>query len=500
MRGSCYWLLGLTLSVSNLMSADVALAESGMKSQASQITVVGTRCVLPAPMCQPLGQQERELVLLSLQAESAEKPSSAQLSKAKNIRDFQVIATDLERKDNSAIVPAKWLKFEVDPKWEVAPKKYISLPLRFDLKQVSMSGEYGGSLIVEHSDGDLTLPVVLKIKDSWHLALLILLIGVVLAQLMAVYQAEGFDQDDVMVKVGQLRSQMRLDSGGNTPENETAKAFQAKSEFYLVDVSNSLDGKAWADARKSLMEAQTVWSRWRKQKTAWVVLYEYVQQEFISDKIAVNSVAGRELKFEVDRLNREMADYETPQKFAETLKPLKEKLQRALESIRVIEKLNALRNDLGVAGDRWKPLVIDLEDRLYAIGLDNAEGLKALGEDAKTLMAEMTAKLPESTTRSGGSLAGGAIVLRGVPIVQSLSSTTELQKASWRLQAFRFLGQGVAIGVLSWAGFQQLYTGNPVFGANASDYVSLLAWGFTAEVTRESASKILQRFKLPGGG
>lgn len=501
MRGSCYWLLGLTLNGSNLMSSNVALAEAGMKSQASQITVVGSRCLFPTPICQSSDLQHRELVLQSLQSDSGEKPSvSNQSSPFKVIRDFRVIPTDLERKDNLAIVPAKWLKFEADPKREVASKKYVSLPLRFDLKQVPMSGEYGGSLIVEYSDGELTLPLVLKVKDSWHLALLILLIGVVLAQLMAVYQAEGFDRDDVMVKVGQLRSQMRLDSDGNTSEHNTAKVFQIKSESYLVDVNNFLDNKAWAEARKSLLEAQTVWSRWQKQRSGWVALCEYVQQEFVSDQLLVGSVAGRELKFEVDRINREMADYETPQKFAETLKPLKENVQRVLESIRVIGKVNYLRMESGTSGDRWKQQVIDLEDQLNTIGLENAEGLKTLGENAKKLMAEMNTVLPKSTTRSGGNWVGGSIVLRGVPIVQALSFTTERQRATWRLQAFRVLGQGVAIGVLSWAGFQQLYTGNPVFGANASDYVSLLAWGFTAEVTRESASKILQRFKLPGGG
>ena len=84
-------------------------------------------------------------------------------------------------------------------------QKYIAVPIQFDLKQVPASGEYTGSLIVEHSEGDLVVPVTLKVKDSCHLALPFLVAGFLLAFALSAYQAEGFDRDEMTVKAGQLR-------------------------------------------------------------------------------------------------------------------------------------------------------------------------------------------------------------------------------------------------------------------------------------------------------
>jgi hypothetical protein len=50
-------------------------------------------------------------------------------------------------------------------------------------------------------------------------------------------------------------------------------------------------------------------------------------------------------------------------------------------------------------------------------------------------------------------------------------------------------------------GFTQVYGGNATFGANpGADYCSLLAWGFSAEMTREAVTKVAQRFNGQVGG
>ncbi len=57
----------------------------------------------------------------------------------------------------------------------------------------------------------------------------------------------------------------------------------------------------------------------------------------------------------------------------------------------------------------------------------------------------------------------------------------------------------IAIFLLGGAGFTQLYAVNNTFGVNGlTDYFALLAWGFGAEATRESVTKVLQEWKSPG--
>ena len=91
----------------------------------------------------------------------------------------------------------------------------------------------------------------------------------------------------------------------STPKSETARSFQAKAESALVDVETDLGAKAWAEARKSFADAQLIWDRWRKQRSTWVDLREYIQQALaahIGKEIAADSAYGKDLKFEVDRL------------------------------------------------------------------------------------------------------------------------------------------------------------------------------------------------------
>lgn len=510
MRYSFHWLVGFSILLTSCIRSDVAFAEGGVKSQTSQITIIGVRCVLPQPFCFALAERSRTLVLQSTQTEQPNKASAGinkgSPSEPKSIRAFRIIPTDLEHKDSSAIVPARWVTSPIDVASQVAPQKFISVPIQFDLKEIPKSGEYIGTLFVEHSGGDVAIPVTLRIKDSWHLAAPLLLAGVLLAFLLAIYQAEGFDRDEITVKVGKLRSQMKLEAEGTTTESETARVFQAKAESSLVDVATSLDVKDWDKARKNFLEARLIWDRWCKQRNAWIDLYEYVKQslEFhLGNEIPEESVYGKDLRFEINRMKRDIADFDTPQKFSESLKPLKEKVQRFLGAKGEYEGLNALRGLMGNVDEQWQQSLIGLEDRLNRTSLDDEAGLKAWQDDADKLRQEMIRALKENNSSLRGASVGEVTqtFVRSVPTIQEQDEEVIVQKANWRLLTFRWVGQGVAIAILCGAGFNQLYVANPIFGANAiADYTSLFAWGFTAEVTRESVAKVLQRFRLPGAG
>lgn len=506
MRHSLFCIIGSTTLLTNCIVSDFAFAEGGIKSQASQMTVTGVHCIIPQWLCSASKEQSHMLILQSTQTEASDKIATGKPPVLKTIQGFRIVPTDFERKDGLEFVSAKWVTSEIDAATKLFPQKYIAVPIQFDLKQVPASGEYSGALIVEHSEGDLGVPVTLKVKDSFHLALPFLIAGVLLAFALAAYQTEGFDRDEISIKVGKLRSQMKSEAEGTTLECETARSFQAKAESSLVDVATYLDAKAWAEARKSFSDAQLIWNRWCKQRHAWVDLHEYVKQALdshIGNEIPEESVYGKDLKFEINRLNRDMADCETPQKFSDLLKPLKEKVQLFLDAKSEYEKLNAMRTQMGSDGDQWGQSLIDLDDQLNRLSLDNEAGLKAWQEKATKLKEEMEQALKDRSlsARSGVAVTSEQNFLRNIPVIQEQGGQETLQQAGWRLQAFRWTGQGVAIALLCGGGFNQLYAANPIFGANpVADYTSLLAWGFTAEVTRDSVAKILQRFRLPDVG
>jgi len=62
--------------------------------------------------------------------------------------------------------------------------------------------------------------------------------------------------------------------------------------------------------------------------------------------------------------------------------------------------------------------------------------------------------------------------------------------ARWRLRLFTAITYVVALGFLSWIGFNELYASSATFGADgAVDYFALLAWGFGVEATRSTAAE-----------
>ncbi|MCU0552312.1 MAG: hypothetical protein MUC48_23525 [Leptolyngbya sp. Prado105] len=505
MRFSFYWLVGFSILVSPYFWGDAAFAEGNVKAQTSQMTVTGIRCVIPQPLCIEPTELSRTVILQSTQTGSATQASETVKEKpaeTRVIQAFRLVPTDLERKDNASVIPARWVTAQINDKTQLIPQKFLSLPVQFDLKQVPRSGEYIGTLFIEHSEGNVAIPVMIKIKDSWQFAVPLLAIGVALALLLAAYQAEGFDRDDITIRVGQLRSQMRTEVGDTTVEARTARIFQSKVEAYLVDVGTALETKNWVEARKSFTDAQASWNRWRKQRSAWIDLYEYVEEALVvhlGNEISEDSVYGRDLKSELNRIKREMANCETPQQYSELLKPLKEKIQQFLNAGLEYQRLNELRNQMGSDGDQWQSALVDLDNRLNRIALDDGAGLKAWQDEAEKLKQHMQDS-QKGMLDSRNIIQFVPASIRSIPNASKGKEQIAVQQASWRIKAYQYVGHGVSIVLLSWVGFNQLYASNPIFGANAiADYSSLLAWGFTAEVTRDSVAKVLQRFKLPGG-
>jgi hypothetical protein len=126
----------------------------------------------------------------------------------------------------------------------------------------------------------------------------------------------------------------------------------------------------------------------------------------------------------------------------------------------------------------------------------------------KTLLGEINQARQAGGTKSVGpfdfSPGGHEIAIDSQPgLPPEVRALGELQAesiaAKTRLQWFAWFSYATAVIFLAGAGFEQLYTVNQTFGANpVNDYLGLLAWGFAAEASRASVTKLIKEWRPRG--
>jgi hypothetical protein len=507
-----------------------------VKAISQQLTVVGSRCVIPVPqLCWASTTESRQIVVQAVEPKMADTTTPTGLTPTgltptglnqhgampQAIKEFRILATDFDRKDNPGTISGVQVVTSTPHSDAVLPGKFLAIPVQFDLRHATKSGEFSGNLLIEHSEGSLTIPVTLKLKDSWHLAIVVLGLGVSLAVWLGSYQANGLDRDEISSQVARLRSQIQsqISELKDKHSQSVAAIFRFKLEGLLIDVMQHLDAKAWTAARSSLTEAQNIWIRWRKHQPDWIDLHQYVEQSlqtYLKDGlIPADTAGGKELALNLSITQRRLADCQDPEQFIELLKPLQVMFQRYLDAfaqVQVLDRLMALAgNQLEMAQqvEDWRRAVIDCKHRLDALSPSDETAYKTWHETTKQLQTDLEASISQQTmaaktnTRSYDSHPM-TIGVQAVPMMQSVanSKTTidrQLRLGQSRLWRYEFLGQASMIVLLCGIGLKQLYGINPTFGSDPiADYTGLLAWGFSAEVTRDSVTKVLQRFKSAG--
>jgi hypothetical protein len=515
-----------------------AIAEDAVKATPSQIVVFGDRC--PEWVCGflrprsrvealsndraakvngvPAGKDvdqavrspgilysikadERKLVLQSPKPEEKKGEKSKVGGAGQSIR---ITTLDLDRKDNQAVFAADQIL--VGGERELVPGQALSIPLTFRIGETSVSGEYSGNLLVQHDKGDLLVPITVKVRDSWWMALGVLAFGVVLAAVLSAYQAEGFDRDEVRMMMSKLRRGMKQDVGLDDPKGAVAKLFQQRVEACLEDVEGHLDDKKWEDARKSMKEGQAVWRRWRKDDEAWIAQWNDCSGLKArigkgGEQIPVDSEYGRQLSLGLDGVLRGMAGCETFDKFGELREPVRRKMQKYFDAKAKYDLVNALRTS--ISGGDWQTRVADLNRRLEQLSPEDNSGYETWMSDVKGLEQEMKeARKVSPSSPLDGRDAGPSAPVQLPPPPQASSAAPEAEgRIQRRLWWYGAGVRGMAIVLFCGLGFNQVYAGNATFGANpGADYSSLLAWGFSAEMTREAVAKVAQRFKVPVGG
>ncbi|MEO1592899.1 MAG: hypothetical protein AAFU71_16630 [Cyanobacteria bacterium J06632_22] len=417
------------------------------------------------------------------------------------VQALTVAATDLENADGSDRVLAGDIAIDVS---QAALDPNQTATAVVTIGQLPASGEYSGSLIIRADDSQQVVPIVIRVKDPLPGPLLMVVVGVLLGSGLSWYRTHGQPRDQVVVQAGRLRAQLRSDA----KLSNLGHRFQEQIEGHLIEADAALEGANWSTAADELAAGQTVWTRWRKNRTSWIDLLTYREQ--LAEQVAtISSFAyGQTLQAGLDAIDQQAASaFETPTEMSQRLNQLRQWLSDYRASEALLDQLgDAVRQLPAERKPEWQGKRRLLQLRLQAMqpsaepafAEELASWQQAVTMDVQSVVAEQvpqTMNVPRGSHTMQG--AQDESPVEPVPGVAD-SMTAPVQQSQRRLNWFNWGGRIVAVTLLSWAGLVELYEGNPTFGASPlGDYFVLIAWGFGAEVTRESVVKAIQDLTGP---
>jgi len=470
--------LGLVLSTLGSLQAEAADVQAEIKMQPVQQTVVGSRSLV-APVVGMQGSTETRTVLLE-----ASTP----------IKQPELLPLDLYRADGAAVFPASAITLGTLS----GKPNALLVPLQFDLSKASSSGEFSGSLrLSAPGQQSIPIPVTVRVKDPWLLPLLMLLAGTGLGMGVSAYRAKGKPRDEILVRAGQLRSQMQDDR-----ELDQAEAFQIRLENSLVDIRMALQGERWDEGQAAIAQAELLWSRWLKGRSDWLVQLQYAKtlRERLQDqdtRIPYIQMLNRGL----ENALREIPDLEGPHQLRDRLDELAQQINKFFQFRGKVEQANKLISQLPPEqAVLWQPKVKIWEQQIENLQTLSSEESSKLQTEIDSAIAELTELSIAKSPNAALSKAGLTVpFLAPAPPTRPLTWEEQGTKAKKQLRLFSWTSYGIALIFLAGTGFSQLYVDNPTFGANPwKDYFALLAWGFGAEATRDALTKVIQGWELPG--
>jgi len=461
--------------------------------------LLGLGCwLLSAPAYGAIALEPDALVISGL--ENRPLTRTLNLSSDTDIRRLAIAVSDLERTDASAILPASAIEVEL-PQTALPAGEILQIPITINPSQAN--GEFTGSLWILYDGIQQTVPITLRTKDPIGLPLTVLLAGVALGSILAWYRTKGLPQDELVVQMGQLRTQMRSD-----PEFESVgKRFRQRIEADLIDVETALGKRDWAIAKTSLDQAETTWNRWRRGREDWILQIQYLQtlQQEAEKPPLKQTDYGRQVQAQLEEMERRVAEFETPQAMREALLPLRNSMNQFQEGATLLETMALLETRMkdDERREHWAMERDVMETALSQLDPTDpvayAQWKATFESHQRAMMDDLHHQDQQSVEGQVEAIARRAMAqaqpakLPLVPGVSSYGSAGAVRSARSRLRIFRLVSQGVAIVFLSWAGLNELYADNPIFGASpVGDYLALAAWGFGAEVTRDSIVKAVQ--------
>ena len=495
-------LAGLLVLVLGLLLAQAATAQTGLEATPAQLAVAGAR-----------GAVETRTLLLR-----ANVP----------IAGLQIIPLDLTGADGVTILPAAAIHPTL-PAGQIAAGGLLTVPVRIDLQNAA-SGEFDGELLLSYQGGIHSLPVKVTVKDPWPVPLVVLIVGVALGVSVSAYRAQGRPRDEMLVRVGQLRAQMRADA-------DLVEPFRTHVEAWLVDVEAALQVEGWEEAQRAAAQAEALWGKWRKGRADWLAQlgYQVKLAQRLDKEPGADTPYLQAVRHGMEDAMRDAPDMASPDNLRERLEELAQQANRYLQLQAQLGELNRLRAQLPAAqAESWRIKVLAWQKRLHELSPADQAGWQALQDEVGAAGVELPQLLLQHSQMEaaakglrGEATAPALIPLSSAPSARALSAGTQLPEASGclspllrllagspagapaaeaqaadarvRLRLFTWGSYIVAVALLAGAGFGELYVVRPAFGAAPwGDYFALLAWGFGAEATRAAVADMVRGWGLPG--
>lgn len=424
------------------------------------------------------------------------------IQSATPLDEIQVIPLDLNHADGLAVLPRAVIQPNLsNPR---PSESFLSLPITFDFGLALRSGEFSGQLLVSYRQGEerqvRMIPLTVRIKDRWFVPLLVMVVGVLLGTRVSIYRTQGRPRDEILVRMGQLRSQMRGDG-----DLSQAPAFLRDLETHLIDADIALQAERWEEARTAIAQAETVWGNWRKGRLDWLAQGAYHDE--LADRIMQEPTmeASPYLKTLYQRVDEIMdtAANADPAAVHNQLDRCRQQMNQFLQLQAHLERFQQLVEELPILEQGgWRSQLEHLTQQLHTLHPEDELPRQTLQQTLENAIAQ----LEQLVKQQGGqpppiatpNLMIAAPALRTFSTVTAWSGRSINQRARLRLQIFSAGSYAIAVILLAGVGFLELYVNNPTFGATPwTDYFSLLAWGFGAEATRDSVTKVLQGW-VPG--
>lgn len=416
--------------------------------------------------------------------------------------NIELISTDLKNTDGSTIFPAKLIEFELIETQTTPWKRYR---VNFNLGDQLHSGEYTGNIILKNNYQKQEIPVTLRLKDPFWRVLPVLLLGVGIGVGLSTYRNERLTHDEILVSAGRLRNQMRADS-------EVILPFRDRINSFLEQVDDALEQKQWDDAQKKLDSALIRWQAWKEGKKAWLAQIDYLTKlvDIKKEKIGRGTTFSLAIQSRLNEAERNVSELDRPEKFRELLEELHQYINSYLEGKHLWEQFNELIKQVpSEAKGFWKQRSSDNLNQLNQLiptSIDSFnERFLAWKKDIENELDEIEKNI-ETKEEAGQAIhpkprMSPRALVRNIPLVQIHSSPEvvltkherRVRRADKRIQLWKIGAYLSSLVLLTWFGFEQLYGSKPTFGAKPSeDYLVLVAWGFSLEVSRDSVVKVMQ--------
>lgn len=413
----------------------------------------------------------------------------------------QLKAVALDAYASGAVIAADAIDLGPMPD-QIPANALAQLPIQVDLSQ-AQSGEFTGEIRFTYATGSHSVPLTLRVKDSWQLPLATLVIGIAIGMAVSTYSAKGKLSDEVQIKLDNLRKQIE-------PDRDAAKVFWGRADMHLTMAQQAKTAKDLTEAQAALASARRIWHRWLRYRPHWTIQFEYY--ETLCDRIKTQQTHFPTFLW-LQAISRKLAitmqmapDIDSPNQFQQQLDTLAQQFNQALELQNQLEqlqdRLTTLEPDQAL---EWKNKINRLQQQLHTLQLSDQAKLTTLETSINDVEEKLKAAGAKSvsTLQATGLGSQTASEIELVPVSLSVS-TASSSPSEWsktvsnlwktalgRLRLFYASSYLISFLLLAGGGFNELYLSKSTFGEKGlGDYFALLVLGFGAEATRNVLTQV----------